>query len=146
MDLNPAVPPKDNANVWAMFCHVGVFLALVIPFANYVVPLVIWLIKKQEFPLVDAHGKESLNFQIAFTIYGIGLLITTALLAVPIIFVAKSGRVDLPLLIAAAVPPVLGLLTLLALFVGGLVLPVIAGMKAYERAEYRYPLIFRWVR
>ena len=145
MDLAPAVPPKDNLNVWAMFCHVGVFLALIVPFANYIVPLVIWLIKKQESPLVDAHGKESLNFQIAFTLYGIGLLVGTALLALPILFAAKA-QVGAAFLIAAAVPPLLTLLTFLALFVGGLVLPIIAGIKAYERAAYRYPLIFRWVR
>ena len=65
---------KDNKKTvtWATFCHVGALsLYLGIPFGHIVVPLVIWLIKKNEFPYVDEQGKESLNFQISMTIYAL---------------------------------------------------------------------------
>lgn len=32
-------------------------------------PLVVWLIKKDDYPLVDDQGKEAINFAISMTIY-----------------------------------------------------------------------------
>ena len=32
-------------------------------------PLIVWLVKRGDSPEVDAHGKESLNFQISMLIY-----------------------------------------------------------------------------
>ena len=48
---------KDARNM-AMLCHL---LAI---FTGFLGPLIIWLIKKDEDPFVDEHGKEALNFQI----------------------------------------------------------------------------------
>ena len=68
---------NKKAITWATFCHVGALaLYLGIPFGHIIVPLVIWLIKKNAYPFVDEQGKESLNFQISMSIYGLvaGLL------------------------------------------------------------------------
>ena len=59
---------KEERN-WAMLCHLIAVAGFIIPFANLFGPLVIWLIKKDEFPLVNDQGKESVNFQITITIY-----------------------------------------------------------------------------
>lgn len=40
-----------------------------IPFANILAPLIIWLMKKDSSPEIDAHGKQALNFQISIAIY-----------------------------------------------------------------------------
>ena len=49
--------------MWAMFCHLaGLAMFLSIPLANIIAPLAIWLIKREEMPLVDRHGKKSLYF------------------------------------------------------------------------------------
>src|ERR671933_1689345 len=54
-----------------------------IPFLNILGPLVIWLSKKNQHPVINFHGKESLNFQISFTIYeAIALIIFLFLLSV----------------------------------------------------------------
>ena len=52
-----------------MLCHLSSLAGSVIPFGNIVGPLVVWLIKKDEYAFVDDQGKESLNFQISITIY-----------------------------------------------------------------------------
>ena len=68
---------NNSAVTWATFCHLGALsLYIGIPFGNIIVPLVIWLIKKNEFPFVDEQGKEALNLQISMSIYGLiaGLL------------------------------------------------------------------------
>ncbi|MBU1120234.1 DUF4870 domain-containing protein, partial [Patescibacteria group bacterium] len=53
-----------------MFCHLSSFVAFIgIPFGNVLGPLIIWLVKKNEMPLVEVNGKEALNFQISMSIY-----------------------------------------------------------------------------
>jgi uncharacterized Tic20 family protein len=116
-----ALSPEENKeqNMWAMFCHLSIFIGFVIPFGNVIAPLIIWLIKKDEFPLVDDQGKEVLNFQISVTIYFIASII--------LIFIL----VGIPLLIA------------LGVFV--LITTVIGAIKANEGIKYRYPLTIKFL-
>ena len=105
---------------WALFCHVSAFAMFVFPFGNILAPLSIWLIKKDEMPLVDDQGKESLNFQISITIY----LFAAGLLTLIII--------GIPLLIAVGVFDI--------------VMIIIAAIKANEGEKYRYPLTIRIIK
>ncbi len=43
---------KDQ-RTWAMLCHISTFVGFVFPFGNIIAPLVLWLLKKDEYPLVD---------------------------------------------------------------------------------------------
>src|SRR5262245_42355555 len=70
----PPAPGTHSADEkqWAMFCHLAAFAGLVILGIGQILgPLVIWLIKKDTMPFVNQEGKESVNFQISVTIYGI---------------------------------------------------------------------------
>ena len=55
-----------------MWCHMTALSGLFVPFGNLIGPLIIWQMKRHEFPSVDEHGKESLNFQLSALIYLIG--------------------------------------------------------------------------
>ena len=57
--------PSKDEKMWAMLTHISTFAVFVFPVGNIIAPLIIWLIKKDEFPLVDDQGKEVLNFQTA---------------------------------------------------------------------------------
>lgn len=82
-------------------------------------PLVVWLIKKEDSPFVDDHGRESVNFMISVLIYSV---IAGALTIVLIGF---------PLLLVLAV----------LMAVGG-----IRGAMAANRGEfYRYPMTIRFL-
>lgn len=52
------------------------------PGAAIILPLIIWLLKRNESPKLDAVGKRVLNFQISYAIYmaaaGLGALIFSA--------------------------------------------------------------------
>ena len=63
---------NKDARMWGMFCHLASFAGIVVPVIGCVVgPLVVWQIKKEEFPFVNHHGKEAVNFQISILIYAI---------------------------------------------------------------------------
>ena len=108
---------NKDARMWAMFCHLAGLAGMVIPGIGCVIgPLVLWLIKKDEFPFVNEQGKEALNFQITMLIYGIvaGLLCFACI-----------GFVLAP-----------------AVAIADLVLLIIAAIKANDGYHYRYPKYF----
>ena len=114
----PDPATRDQRN-WAMLCHIVALSGYVIPFANIFGPLVMWLLKREEWELVDDQGKESLNFQITWTIY---LFISIALCFVLV------GFVLLPVVI-----------------LGDVILVTVAAVKASEGRRYRYPLTIRFL-
>jgi uncharacterized Tic20 family protein len=62
------IESKDE-RTWGMLCHLSAFAGFVIPFGNIIGPLIVYSMKKEEFPFVADQGKESLNFQISVMIY-----------------------------------------------------------------------------
>ena len=55
--------PTEDERTWAMLCHFSAFSGLIFPLGNFLAPLIIWLIKKEEMPFVEDQGKEVLNFR-----------------------------------------------------------------------------------
>lgn len=47
----------------AMYCHLGMLLG------GFLVPLIIYMMKKDESRYVEKHGREALNFSISLVIY-----------------------------------------------------------------------------
>jgi uncharacterized Tic20 family protein len=78
-----------QARTWAMLCHLaGISMYVGVPVGNIVGPLVIWLIKKDEYRLVDEQGKIALNFQISWAIYIAGaIFLSLFLIGIPILIV-----------------------------------------------------------
>ncbi|MFQ5650854.1 MAG: DUF4870 domain-containing protein [bacterium] len=110
---------KEERN-WGMFCHLAALACWIgIPFGNIIGPLIIWLVKKDELPLVDTEGKESLNFQISITIYALGALVLCFIL------------VGIPLLIAIAIAQV--------------ALVIVAAIKISNGESYKYPFTIRFL-
>ena len=64
----PVNPPPSQARTWDMLCHLSALAGYLIPFGNVIAPLIIWQTEKTEFPSVDAHGKEAVNFPISVLI------------------------------------------------------------------------------
>ncbi len=155
---------ENNQEVrhWAMLCHLSsilwipialglglVGIPLPLPFLNIVVPLIIWLSKKNQHPFIDAHGKESLNFQISFTIYSvIAFIIFLFLLAATCgIWAYTSSGTSSSLLfqIALVVGGGFGILFLIASIVQ-LCLVIFAAIKAKKGEFYHYPFTIRFLR
>jgi len=111
---------SKDAKTFGMLCHLIAFAGFVIPFGNVIGPLVIWLLKKDQFEFVDDQGKESLNFQISVVIYAI---ISAILIIV-----------------------VLGIFLLIALGIFAIVMVIIASIRANEGIRYHYPMTIRFIK
>ncbi|MCX7426701.1 MAG: DUF4870 domain-containing protein [Planctomycetia bacterium] len=104
-----------------MLCHLlALCMFTCIPFANIFGPLVLWLIKKDDYPFVDDQGKESVNFQITMSLAAIACFILSL----------------------AGISIFLGL----ALLAVNLVFIIIATIKANNGEAYRYPFCLRLIK
>jgi len=126
---NPgALPPPGgsivendkDARMWAMLCHLASLTKFATAFGGIIGPLIVWIIKKDQYRFVDDHGKESLNFQISLLIY-----------------YAVSA-----ILLCA----VIGVVLLPAVAIFDIVFVIIASVKANSGESYRYPLTIRMVK
>jgi len=54
---------------WVLGSHIGTLLGYTIALGNFLVPLFIWLSKKDQSDIIVQHAKASLNFQISMAIY-----------------------------------------------------------------------------
>jgi uncharacterized Tic20 family protein len=112
---------------WAMFAHLSALVATMLTGMGFLGPLIIWVIQKEKMKFVDDQGKEALNFQL--TLIGAGFVL---------------GAIGAPL---ALLTFGIGLLLVIPLAAGlviyGIVMPIIAGMKANAGEAYRYPYTIR---
>jgi uncharacterized Tic20 family protein len=114
MDTIDSNNDDKKVRIWGMLCHLTALLGIVgIPFGNIAGPFIIWLLKRNEYPLVDEQGKEALNFQITMTIFA---------LAAALLIYFKIGF-------------------FLLLLIAGInfILVLLASIKTYSGENYSYP-------
>ena len=61
---------KHERNLSALI-HASMFSKFIIPFGNFIFPLLFWLSNKNQYAFVDHNGKQALNFQISILLYSI---------------------------------------------------------------------------
>ena len=127
---------------WAAACHLAALIVWVgVPLGNLVGPLLIWLLKKDEFPLVDDQGREALNFQLSLTAYGLAVFLLAGLLFVAFLVGGSRGEAEFAVAGGAALAVVLVVGGLLALV--STILTIVAAIRASNGQRFRYPLTMR---
>jgi uncharacterized protein len=116
----PASSTSSNVRTWCVLCHASALLGVFFHFLGHLLgPLVVWLLKRDASPEIDANGKESLNFQISMLIYDvIAGVLCIVLIGIPI---------------------------LIGLWVLNTVLVIVASIKASNGEFYRYPFTIRLI-
>ncbi|KAF2326218.1 hypothetical protein SAMN06265220_104279 [Flavobacterium nitrogenifigens] len=71
---------KTSEKNTAAFTHLSTLSQYIIPFGNYIFPVIIWTNYKDKSEFADHHGKQALNFQLSILLYSLIL----ALIAIPI--------------------------------------------------------------
>jgi uncharacterized Tic20 family protein len=124
----PTSAASSSVRTWCVLSHATALLGGGLPALGHLIgPLIIWLVKKDESPEVEAHAKESLNFQISMMIYAAALAV--------IVFVLLFVIVGFLLI------PLFGIL-----YLADIVLVIIASIKASEGVLFRYPLTIRFLK
>lgn len=149
----------QSARNWAMWCHLSslawlplillgfIGIPLPIPFINILGPLIFWLTKKEQHPFIDAHGKESLNFQISFTIYGVIAFILFAFVIAVTCGIGLSNTSSSQLLSQIGIVlAVVGGVCSLIVGILQLVLIIFAAIKSKKGEFYHYPFTLRFLR
>jgi uncharacterized protein len=103
-----------------MFIHLSQLANLIIPPVGLIAPIVLWQMKKDELPGIDAHGKMVTNWLISSVIY----FAVSFVLA--FVFI--------------------GFFLLLALAIVGIVFPIIGGIKANNGEYWEYPLTIKFLK
>jgi uncharacterized Tic20 family protein len=111
-----ALPPPSpgmtsDEKLWAIGCHLSIFLG--VPF---ILPLIVFLVKREESALIAAHAREALNFHLSLLLYAVCCL--------PFFFFLFC----IPLMV---LPPI---------WLAGFILAIIAAVKASEGGFFKYPL------
>ena len=104
---------------WAMCLHFSMLCGVLFTGVGYVVPLLLWLLKKDDMPSLDVHGRNAMNWVLSSLIYGAGC------------FLLSFVIVGIPMLFA------LGALCV--------VFPIVAGIKANDGKVWGYPLSIRFL-
>ncbi|AUP80725.1 DUF4870 domain-containing protein [Flavivirga eckloniae] len=139
----------------ATFIHLSTFSRFIIPFGNFIGPIVLWIANKEKSEFVDAHGKQAINFQISILLYAI--IIGT--LTVPffifkifdgIDFIDLHGFDNFHINIGEPSPLFyigggLGFLAVIG-FILELIFIINASLKARDGELYNYPLTINFIK
>ena len=111
---------STSVRTWCMLAHASALVGFLVPVAGHLVgPLIIWLAKRQDSPEIDAHGKESMNFQISMLIWNcIAAILILVLIGIPL---------------------------LILLHILNIIFVIVASIQASEGKLYRYPLTIRLI-
>jgi uncharacterized Tic20 family protein len=83
-------------------------------------PLIVYLVRKDESPTLGSNAKEALNFHISVYLY--------ALICIPLMLV------------------IIGIPLVMVVGIGAVVLSIVAALRTANGNDYRYPLTIRFVR
>jgi uncharacterized Tic20 family protein len=129
METSPSSPPvggtapvvsSSHVRTWNILCHASALFGVFLHFPGHLLgPLIVWLAKRGDSPEIDAHGKESLNFQISMLIYNV-IAAVFCLVLVGFVFLA-------------------------VLWVLNAVFVIIASIQASDGKFYRYPMTIRFI-
>jgi uncharacterized protein len=124
----PSVPATQSSDerTWALIGHLSAFSAFITGIGCILGPLIVWLIKRDTLPFAADQAKEALNFNITLAIAFCALVVFTIVtFGIGVLLAWPIGAL---------------------LFVGWIVLTIIAAIKANEGVAYRYPFTLRLVK
>jgi uncharacterized Tic20 family protein len=119
--ITPEPRPHDSeqrrqTNQWALILHLSLLAGYIVPMAGLIVPIAIYLIKREELPGLVAHANVVFNWLISVIIYAVIFALLSLLV------------IGIPLLLMLAVLTV--------------IFPIIGAIKASNGEVWRYPLSF----
>ena len=111
-----ASPPEDRG--MAIITHLSGLAGYIVPFGGVIVPIIIWVTRKDQ-PLIVAIARQAVLLNVAIFV---GVIVS---------FILMLTLILIPVMILACI----------ALAVAAVALPVVGALKANQGAYYRYPVV-----
>ncbi len=71
---------------YAMVIHLSQFAGYIIPAVGWVLPLLLWLVRRDSSPYIDTHGKIVMNWILSCIIYTLlGSMLIFLLIGIPLL-------------------------------------------------------------
>lgn len=115
--FEPAGEDQKEARMWATLLHLSLLSGLIVPYGGLIVPVVIYVIKKDDIPSLQPHWNVVLNWMISVLIYSVVCFLLFLI--------------------------VIGIFMFWALALLSLVFPIIGAIKANDGEVWPYPLSLR---
>lgn len=109
---------EKELRLWSTLLHLSLLSGLVIPFGGLLVPIVIYVIKKDDLPGLQPHWYVVLNWMISAVIY---------------------AAVSMVLMLV-----LIGLVLIWVVIALSLIFPIIGAIKANDGEVWPYPLTIRF--
>lgn len=121
IDTNGHSPISNyDERQYAMFIHLSQLAGLIIPILGWLVPLILWQVKKDTSAYINANGKIVMNWIISSLIYAVVCYILVFILV--------------------------GIFLLIALGICSLIFIIIGSVKANNGEVWHYPLSIRFIK
>jgi uncharacterized Tic20 family protein len=142
---------QNTENTNAFLIHISAFAGFIFPFGNIITPLVAWQTLKKRSPFLDEHGKEAINFNISYALYFLIFSVFASSFFIGDFFRNFNGfnshnhfnfHVDTENVFGfLGLGSVAGIVYLI-----GMVLVIIAAIKAKEGESYKYPFTIQFIK
>ncbi len=148
---------NNNKSIAAMI-HLSTLTQYIIPFGNFIFPLIIWSSNKEKSDYIDVQGKRAINFQLSLFLYSLILtiviapiLLITFLKNININFVTKNNDF---LIENFDFQNYSGMITfvLLSIFIFALIkvfeffYTIYAAVKTSNGLDFKYPLTINFIK
>jgi len=112
-----AIPQQDRT--LAALTHLSGLAGWIVPFAGVLVPIIIWMVKKDDSPIISAIAKQAILLNvIVFAVVCVGIVLLLTIILIPAVILGWC---------------VVGL--------AGIALPIVGAIKANDGLYYRYPVV-----
>jgi|ERR1035437_10421348 uncharacterized Tic20 family protein len=118
--MQPSALQTPEQRQMGMFLHLSQLANVILFPVGIVIPIVIWQTQKDKIPALDAHGKMVANWMISLTIY---VLVSFILMFV-----------------------IIGIFTMLAVAIIGIVFPIVGAIKANNGELWQYPMTIKFIK
>ena len=106
---------SSSDTTYASFLHLSILTSAVLGPLAVILPIVLWLARKNDSPFIDDHGRELVNFMISYVIWQV--VLTVLVITIPLLIV---------------------------LWVVGLIAVIRGGLAAGRGEYFRYPVTIRF--
>ena len=116
--VTPPVQIAAEDRTLATLTHLSGLSGYVIPFGGVLVPIIIWMVKK-DAPVISAIAKQAIFLNLmVFIAFGVSAILLMTIILIPAVFLFWA------LLLLAAI-----------------ILPVVGAIKANDGTYYKYPVV-----